>query len=69
MELRYAINRTIEANSRTAALVQKYEHLQKQAIDALRSSQERAETESVDEWATQSYARANLARDLHDSGH
>ena len=39
MELRYAINRTIEANSRTAALVQKYEHLQKQAIDALRSSQ------------------------------
>ncbi len=69
MELKYAIDRTIEANSRTTALVQKYEHLQKQAVDALRSSQERAETESLDEWATQSFARANLARELHNSSH
>jgi len=66
MELKASINQALEANSRTMALVNKYEHLQKQAIDARRYLENRVETESLDEWATQSFTRSGLARDLHN---
>ena len=64
-EIRELIGRAQEQNQRTAQILQKYEHLQKQTLDSRRVHLERLETDSLDEWAVQSYARSDLARDLH----
>ena len=65
MELRELISRAQQQNTRTLQVMQKYEHLQKQTIEARRVHQERLETDALDEWAVQSYARSDLARELH----
>ena len=58
------ICRAQEQNQRTAQVLQKYEHLQEQTLTSRRIHRERQETDSLDEWAVQSYARSDLARDL-----
>ena len=65
IEVRELIRRAQEHNRETAQLLQKYEHLQQQVISARRAHGERLEVDAIDEWATQSYARTDLARDLH----
>ena len=65
IEIRELIGRAQEQNQRTAQILQKYEHLQQQALNSRRIYRERRETDSLDEWAVQSYARSDLARDLH----
>ena len=65
IEVRELISRAQEQNRQTAQLLQKYEHLQQQVISARRAHGECLEVDAIDEWATQSYARADLARDLH----
>jgi flagellar biosynthesis chaperone FliJ len=65
MELRDLIGRAQQQNQKTLQVLQKYEHLQQQTLDARRSQRERIEIDAIDEWAVQSYARADLARDLH----
>ena len=63
-EIRELIGRAQEQNQRTAQILQKYEHLQQQTLNSRRIHRERRETDSLDEWAVQSYVRSNLARDL-----
>jgi flagellar biosynthesis chaperone FliJ len=65
MELRDLIGRAQQQNQKTLQVLQKYEHLQQQTLDARRMQRERIEIDAIDEWAVQSYARADLARDLH----
>ena len=65
IEVRELIGRAQEQNQRTAQILQKYEHLQQQTLNSRRLRRERQETDSLDEWAVQSYARSDLARDLH----
>ena len=65
IEVRELICRAQEQNQRTAQVLQKYEHLQEQTLTSRRIHRERQETDSLDEWAVQSYARSDLARDLH----
>ena len=65
IEIRELIGRAQEQNQRTAQVLQKYEHLQQQTLHSHRIQRERRETDSLDEWAVQSYARSDLARDLH----
>ena len=65
IEVRELIGRVQEQNQRTAQVLQKYEHLQQQTLNSRRFQRERRETDSLDEWAVQSYARSDLARDLH----
>jgi len=65
MELRELIRRAQEQNQKTMQVLQKYEHLQQQTLDARRLHRERIEIDAIDEWAVQSFARADLARDLH----
>ena len=65
MEIRELIGRAQLQNQRTAQILQKYEHLQQQTLTSRRIHRERQETDSLDEWAGQSYARSELARDLH----
>ena len=65
IEVRELIGRAQEQNQRTAQVLQKYEHLQQQTRKSRRIHRERLETDSLDEWAVQSYARSDLARDLH----
>ena len=65
IEVRELIGRAQEQNQRTAQVLQKYEHLQQQTLNSRRLHRERRETDSLDEWAVQSYARSDLARDLH----
>ena len=64
-ELRELIRRAQEQNQKTMQVLQKYEHLQQQTLDARRLHRERIEIDAIDEWAVQSFARADLARDLH----
>jgi len=64
-EIRELIDRAQVQNQRTAQVLQKYEHLQQQTLNSRRIHRERQETDSLDEWAVQSYARSDLARDLH----
>jgi len=64
IEVRELIGRALEQNQRTAQILQKYEHLQQQTLNSRRLHRERRETDSLDEWAVQSYARSDLARDL-----
>jgi flagellar biosynthesis chaperone FliJ len=65
MELRELMLRAQQQNQRTMQVLQKYEHLQQQTLVTRRRDRERIEIDSIDEWAVQSYARADLARDLH----
>ena len=65
IEARELIRCAQEQNRQTAQLLQKYEHLQQQVLAARRAHGERLEVDAIDEWATQSYARSDLARDLH----
>ena len=65
IEVRELICRAQEQNQRTVKVLQKYEHLQEQTLTSRRIRRERQETDSLDEWAVQSYARSDLARDLH----
>ena len=65
IEVRELIGRAQEQNQRTVQILQKYEHLQQQTLNSRRLHHERQETDSLDEWAVQSYARSDLARDLH----
>ena len=65
IEVKELIGRAQEQNQRTAQILQKYEHLQQQTLNSRRLHRERRETDSLDEWAVQSYARSDLARDLH----
>ncbi len=65
IEVRELICRAQEQNQRTVKVLQKYEHLQEQTLTSRRIHRERQETDSLDEWAVQSYARSDLARDLH----
>ena len=65
IEVRELIGRAQEQNQRTAQVLQKYEHLQQQTRNSRRIHRERLETDSLDEWAVQSYARSDLARELH----
>ena len=65
MELKELTQRAQHQNRQTTQLLQKYEHLQQQTLDARRMHRERVEVDAIDEWAVQSYARADLARDLH----
>ena len=65
MELRELIGRALQQNQKTLQVLQKYEHLQQQTLDTRRVQRERIEIDAIDEWAVQSYARADLARDLH----
>ena len=65
IEIRELIGRAQAQNQRTAQVLQKYEHLQQQTLNSRRIYRERQETDSLDEWAVQSYARSDLARDLH----
>ena len=64
IEVRELIGRAQEKNQRTAQILQKYEHLQQQTLNSRRLHRERREADSIDEWAVQSYARSDLARDL-----
>ena len=64
-EIRELIGRAQAQNQRTAQILQKYEHLQQQTLNTRRIYRERQETDALDEWAVQSYARSDLARDLH----
>jgi flagellar biosynthesis chaperone FliJ len=64
MELRELIRRAQQQNQKTMQVLQKYEHLQQQTLDARRLHRERIEIDAIDEWAVQSFARADLARDL-----
>ena len=66
-EIRELIDRAQAQNQRTAQILQKYEHLQQQTLNARRIYRERHEIDALDEWAVQSYARSDLARDLHVS--
>jgi len=65
MELRDLIGRAQQQNQKTLQVLQKYEHLQQQTLDTRRMQRERIEIDAIEEWAVQSYARADLARDLH----
>ena len=65
IEVRELICRAQEQNQRTAKVLKKYEHLQEQTLTSRRIHRERQEADSLDEWAVQSYARSDLARDLH----
>lgn len=65
MELKELTQRAQHQNRQTIQLLQKYEHLQQQTLDARLKHRERVEVDAIDEWAVQSYARADLARDLH----
>ena len=65
IEIRELIDRAQAQNQRTAQILQKYEHLQQQTLNARRIYRERHEIDALDEWAVQSYARSDLARDLH----
>jgi len=65
MELRELIRRAQQQNQKTMQVLQKYEHLQQQTLDARRLHRERIEIDAIDEWAVQSFVRADLARDLH----
>ena len=65
IEIRELIGRAQAQNQRTARVLQKYEHLQQQTLNARRIHLERQEIDALDEWAVQSYARSDLARDLH----
>jgi len=65
MELRELIRRAQQQNQKTIQVLQKYEHLQQQTLDARRLHRERIEIDAIDEWAVQSFVRADLARDLH----
>ena len=65
IEIREIIGRAHAQNQRTVQVLQKYEHLQQQTLNSRRIHRERQETDSLDEWAVQSYARSDLARDLH----
>ena len=65
IEIRELIGRAQAQNQRTAQVLQKYEHLQQQTLTSRLIHRERQETDSLDEWAVQSYARSDLARDLH----
>ena len=65
MELRELIRRAQQQNQKTMQGLQKYEHLQQQTLDARRLHRERIEIDAIDEWAVQSFARSDLARDLH----
>ena len=65
IEVKELIGRAQEQNQRTAQILQKYEHLQQQTLNSRRLHRERRDTDSLDEWAVQSYARSDLARDLH----
>jgi len=65
MELRDLIGRAQQQNQKTLQVLQKYEHLQQQTLDTRRMQRERIEIDAIDERAVQSYARADLARDLH----
>ena len=65
IEIRELIGRAQAQNQRTAQVLQKYEHLQQQTLHSRRIQLERRETDSLDEWAVQSYARSDLACDLH----
>ena len=65
IEVMELIGRAQVQNQRTAQILQKYEHLQQQTLNSRRLHRERRETDSLDEWAVQSYARSDLARDLH----
>ena len=65
IEVMELIGRAQVQNQRTAQILQKYEHLQQQMLNSRRLHRERRETDSLDEWAVQSYARSDLARDLH----
>ena len=64
-EIRELIGRAQAQNQRTAQVLQKYEHLQQQTLNSRRIYRERQEADALDEWAVQSYARSDLARDLH----
>ena len=64
-EIRELIGRAQAQNQRTAQILQKYEHLQQQTLNTRRIYRERQEADALDEWAVQSYARSDLARDLH----
>ena len=65
MQLRELIQRAQQQNQKTLQVLQKYEHLQQQTLNSRRAHRERIEIDAIDEWAVQSYARADLARDLH----
>ena len=65
IEIREMMRRAQQQNARTGQLLQKYEHLQQQVVDARLTQRERLEVDAIDEWAVQSYARTDLARDLH----
>jgi flagellar biosynthesis chaperone FliJ len=65
-ELKDTIRLALLEHAKTDALVQKYEHLQKQNLEKVRRDRERIETDALDEWAVQSHSRAVLARDLHN---
>ena len=65
IEIREMMRRAQQQNARTGQLLQKYEHLQQQVVDARRTQRQRLEVDAIDEWAVQSYARTDLARDLH----
>ena len=65
IEIREMMRRAQQQNERTGQLLQKYEHLQQQVVDARLTQRERLEVDAIDEWAVQSYARTDLARDLH----
>ena len=65
IEIRELIGRARAQNQRTAQVLQKYELLQQQTLNSRRIHRERQETDALDEWAVQSYARSDLARDLH----
>ena len=67
IEIRELIDRAQAQNQGTAQILQKYEHLQQQPLHARRIYRERHEIDALDEWAVQSYARSDLARDLHVS--
>jgi flagellar biosynthesis chaperone FliJ len=67
IEIRELIDRAQAQNQGTAQILQKYEHLQQQTLNARRIYRERHEIDALDEWAVQSYARSDLARDLHVS--
>ncbi|MEL0138176.1 MAG: hypothetical protein VW806_11935 [Halieaceae bacterium] len=65
MQLRDLIQRAQQQNQKTLQVLQKYEHLQQQTLSNRRAHRERIEIDAIDEWAVQSYARTDLARDLH----
>lgn len=65
MQLRDLIQRAQQQSQKTLQVLQKYEHLQQQTLSNRRAHRERIEIDAIDEWAVQSYARTDLARDLH----